>query len=106
MRTLLMVAMATVIAGCAGAPRYAVPIPAVEGREEALFSLRAIELAVGTGTPLTAGRCVYAHYTGWTVDGKKFDSSYDRSEPFKFQIGVGQVIKGWEEGVLGMCIGE
>ena len=76
MRTLLMVAMATVIAGCAGAPRYALPIPAVEGRAVPLFSLSAIDLTVGTGTPLTSGRCVYAHYTGWTTDGKKFALNY------------------------------
>merc|ERR1712157_55166 len=52
------------------------------------------------------GDMLSMHYVGTLESGAKFDSSYDRSEPFKFQIGVGQVIKGGEEGVLGMCIGE
>jgi len=56
--------------------------------------------------PARNGDLLEMHYTGTLEDGKKFDSSYDRSEPFKFQIGVGQVIRGWEEGVVGMCVGE
>eukprot|EP00092_Neocalanus_flemingeri_P052589 GFUD01061543.1.p1 GENE.GFUD01061543.1~~GFUD01061543.1.p1 ORF type:complete len:220 (+),score=74.74 GFUD01061543.1:29-688(+) len=52
------------------------------------------------------GDMLSMHYTGTLEDGKQFDSSLDKSEPFQFQIGVGQVIRGWEEGVLGMCEGE
>ena len=52
------------------------------------------------------GQQLTTHYTGTLEDGTKLDSSLDRNEPFKFQIGIGQVIQGWEEGVLGMCVGE
>ena len=45
------------------------------------------------------------HYTGWLTNEKKFDSSVDRGQPFKFRLGAGQVIKGWDEGVAGMKVG-
>jgi len=59
---------------------------------------------VGTGTTATAGHKVKVNYTGWLTNGKKFDSSVGR-EPFEFQLGAGQVIKGWDEGVAGMKVG-
>lgn len=58
--------------------------------------------AVGTGAEAKAGNMVDVHYTGWLKDGTKFDSSKDRGRPFSFQLGAGQVIKGWDEGVAGM----
>ncbi|MCC7383668.1 MAG: FKBP-type peptidyl-prolyl cis-trans isomerase [Deltaproteobacteria bacterium] len=62
-------------------------------------------LQVGTGTEAVAGKTVSVHYTGTLTDGKKFDSSLDRGQPFNFKLGAGQVIKGWDEGVAGMKVG-
>jgi FKBP-type peptidyl-prolyl cis-trans isomerase FkpA len=63
------------------------------------------EVTVGEGTAAAAGQKVTVHYTGWLTDGKKFDSSKDRSDPFVFPLGGGRVIKGWDEGVQGMKVG-
>jgi len=67
---------------------------------------------VGTGAEAVAGRNVTVHYTGWLYDparpdhkGAKFDSSRDRNEPFAFDLGAGQVITGWDQGVAGMKVG-
>jgi FKBP-type peptidyl-prolyl cis-trans isomerase len=60
---------------------------------------------VGTGATPQVGQTVVVHYTGWLTNGKKFDSSVDRNEPFKFPLGQGRVIKGWDEGVATMKVG-
>ena len=60
---------------------------------------------VGTGAEATTGKTAVVHYTGWLMDGTKFDSSVDRNQPFSFPLGAGQVIKGWDEGVAGMKVG-
>ena len=62
-------------------------------------------LVVGTGDKAEPGKTAVVHYTGWLLDGTKFDSSVDRGTPFEFPLGAGRVIKGWDEGVATMNIG-
>jgi peptidylprolyl isomerase len=71
--------------------------------------LKIIDVKVGTGALPKTGQTCVMHYTGWLYEngtkGKKFDSSVDRNEPFEFAIGTGNVIKGWDEGVITMKVG-
>lgn len=60
------------------------------------------ELESGDGALAEKGKTVSVHYTGWLTDGRKFDSSKDRNDPFQFPLGAGHVIRGWDEGVQGM----
>lgn len=68
--------------------------------------LKYVELKEGNGATPKTGQTVVVHYTGTLEDGTKFDSSRDRNSPFQFKIGVGQVIKGWDEGVGTMKVGD
>lgn len=78
----------------------------VSGTPQATGSgLQIVEIEAGTGPEARSGQEVTVHYTGWLTNGTKFDSSRDRGDPFKFSLGRGQVIRGWDEGVAGMKVG-
>ena len=100
--TVVIVASAALVACGAG----------VEQETGATNEMQTSDVKVGTGAEATSGKSVTVHYTGWLFDataadhhGDKFDSSRDRHEPFSFQLGVGQVIQGWDQGVAGMKVG-
>jgi peptidylprolyl isomerase len=101
-------------AGGAGRPRWqavswvSMPIKASVLGAKAVTTqsgLRYEDIVVGTGPSPQSGQEVTVHYTGTLETGTKFDSSLDRGQPFGFKIGVGQVIKGWDEGVMTMKVG-
>ena len=69
------------------------------------MSLQVEDLVVGDGVEAQSGKEITVHYTGWLTDGTQFDSSIDRKQPLSIVLGVGQVIKGWDQGIEGMKIG-
>ena len=91
----------------------ALAVPLTPARAQPVMTtpsgLKIIDTQPGTGAAPKTGQTCVMHYTGWLYEnatkGKKFDSSVDRNEPFEFKIGVGQVIRGWDEGVAGMKVG-
>jgi FKBP-type peptidyl-prolyl cis-trans isomerase len=97
-----------VVLGIASAQAEKSPVAPtkVDGKPKTTASgLQYWDIKVGTGATAAAGKTVKVHYTGWLTNGKKFDSSIDRGQPFAFSLGAGQVIKGWDEGVAGMKVG-
>jgi peptidylprolyl isomerase len=67
--------------------------------------LEVTEIKIGEGKEAVKGALLLVHYSGYLEDGTKFDSSLDRGKPFEFVIGTGRVIKGWDQGVMGMKVG-
>jgi peptidylprolyl isomerase len=91
-------------------PELPAPIPRIDGDRQTAFALRYIDIATGSGAAVAPRKCVYAHYTGWLTDGKKFDSSRDSAngqprEPISFPQGARRVISGWDLGFEGMRVG-
>ena len=90
----------------AGGGQWLAGLPVVLERNIVDHQLVVIDDVVGDGTEAVAGRSVSVHYVGvsWST-GQQFDASWDRMEPFRFGLGGGQVIQGWDEGVAGMKVG-
>jgi peptidylprolyl isomerase len=115
MRILAVAAVAAFAAALAGCGSSGEPVVQVksEAPEAATFThasgLKIADIKVGTGAFPKSGQVCVMHYTGWLYQngkkGAKFDSSVDRGKPFEFPLGLGAVIKGWDEGVASMKVG-
>ena len=105
LRKISAVLLMGLIAGCGGKPAPITP--------SAVSAMQTVQLKPGAGEPIAAGKTAVVQYTGWLYEasapdskGKQFDSSRTGGQPFRFPVGTGQVIKGWDQGVVGMKIGE
>jgi len=97
MRLFALLVVALLVTACSNA---------ASGKEVTMpDGLKYTDEQIGSGAEATAGKTAVVHYTGWLMDGTKFDSSLDRNQPFSFPLGGGRVIKGWDEGVQGMKVG-
>lgn len=82
-----------------------IPTPNSQNQASNSAQLQIVDEKIGTGTEAKTDNTVSVNYLGTLANGQKFDSSYDRNQPFEFKIGGGEVIKGWDQGVLGMKVG-
>jgi FKBP-type peptidyl-prolyl cis-trans isomerase FkpA len=105
LRRIAAVFLLGLIASCGGGEPAAVPAKGVN-------TMQSMELKAGTGDGISAGKIAVVNYTGWLYDasakdnkGKQFDSSLKAGQPFRFPVGAGQVIKGWDQGVVGLKVG-
>lgn len=88
-----------------GSVNQAYPTPTASATISPVEELKIEDEKVGTGAEAVAGKKVTVNYVGTLVNGTKFDSSYDRNQPFTFTLGAGEVIAGWDQGVTGMKVG-
>lgn len=111
-KNLFAAGVALVLSACSGkAPAPAATSP-TSSASPAVSALESVDLQVGSGAAVAAGQKAVVQYTGWLYEasapdkkGKEFDSSRSGGQPFSFVVGAGQVIKGWDQGVLGMKVG-
>jgi len=109
----LSLLMCAALAAACGGKSEAPPAAAVPPPANIVTGLQKTTLKAGTGATIGGGQIAVVQYTGWLYEagaadhkGKQFDSSRDRREPFKFPLDTGSVIKGWDQGVVGMKVGE